>query len=133
MTLSPLLNPSAAIQIHAVAALLSAALAVYLFSRRKGDGPHRLAGKVWVGAMAVTAVTSFWIAEIRDGRLSPIHILSVITLVTLVVAVRAARRGNLRRHRIAMISLTFGALAVAGAFTLLPGRIMHAVLLGGGG
>jgi uncharacterized membrane protein len=30
-----------------------------------------------------------------------------------------------------MISLFAGALVVAGAFTLLPGRIMHRVVFGG--
>ena len=81
--------------------------------------------------MALAALSSFWIAEIRDGRFSPIHILSIVTLVSLIVAVRAARRGDVRRHRRVMLWLTFGALMTAGGFTLLPGRIMHAVLTGG--
>jgi uncharacterized membrane protein len=29
-----------------------------------------------------------------------------------------------------MISIFFGALVVAGAFTFMPGRIMHAVVFG---
>ncbi len=45
--------------------------------------------------------------------------------------VLAARRGNIRRHGSAMASLFVGALVVAGAFTLLPGRIMHRVVFGG--
>jgi len=35
-----------------------------------------------------------------------------------------------RRHRNIMVTLFIGALVIAGAFTLLPGRIMHAVMLG---
>lgn len=131
MTLAPLIAASPTIQIHTAAALLSAALAALLLLRRKGDGAHRLAGRVWVAAMALAALSSFGIAEIRDGRFSPIHILSLVTLVSLIVAVRAARRGDVRRHRLVMLWLTFGALLVAGGFTLLPGRIMHAVLTGG--
>ncbi len=38
--------------------------------------------------------------------------------------------GVVRQHRIAMLSLFFGALVIAGAFTLVPGRIMHAVVFG---
>jgi uncharacterized membrane protein len=34
-------------------------------------------------------------------------------------------------HKTAMISLYIGALLIAGSLTLLPGRIMHAVVFGG--
>jgi uncharacterized membrane protein len=47
-----------------------------------------------------------------------------------VVAVMAARRQNVRRHRIMMLWLFAGALAIAGLFTFMPGRIMHAVVFG---
>jgi uncharacterized membrane protein len=43
----------------------------------------------------------------------------------------AARRHHVGNHRFAMISLFAGALVIAGAFTLLPGRIMHRVVFGG--
>jgi uncharacterized membrane protein len=33
-------------------------------------------------------------------------------------------------HKKAMTSIFFGALIIAGAFTFLPGRIMHAVVFG---
>ena len=48
----------------------------------------------------------------------------------LVLAVLHARRHNVSAHRKAMISIFFGALVVAGLFTFLPGRIMHAVVFG---
>jgi len=35
-----------------------------------------------------------------------------------------------KQHRNAMISVFVGALLIAGAFTFLPGRIMHAVAFG---
>ena len=41
-----------------------------------------------------------------------------------------ARRHNVSGHKKAMISIFFGALVVAGLFTFLPGRIMHAVVFG---
>jgi uncharacterized membrane protein len=47
-----------------------------------------------------------------------------------VLAVLHARRHNVSAHRKAMMSIFFGALVVAGLFTLLPGRIMHAVVFG---
>ena len=42
--------------------------------------------------------------------------------------VRAARKHNVKAHQKGMKSLVFGALIVAGAFTVLPGRIMFEVL-----
>jgi uncharacterized membrane protein len=46
------------------------------------------------------------------------------------VAVLHARRHRVQQHRIAMLSLFFGALVIAGLFTLFPGRIMYAVVFG---
>jgi uncharacterized membrane protein len=34
------------------------------------------------------------------------------------------------QHRRAMLGLFFGALVMAGIFTFMPGRIMHAVVFG---
>jgi uncharacterized membrane protein len=48
----------------------------------------------------------------------------------LVVAVLAARRHNVQRHRTTMLWLFAGALIIAGLFTFMPGRIMHAVVFG---
>jgi uncharacterized membrane protein len=64
------------------------------------------------------------------GPWSPIHLLSLLVLVTLPLAVWHAHRHDVRRHRNAMTGLFIGALVIAGAFTLLPGRIMHAVVFG---
>ena len=49
-------------------------------------------------------------------------------LIALLAAVLAARHQRIRQHRQVMIWITFAALIGAGAFTLLPGRLMHAVL-----
>ena len=82
--------------------------------------------------MGTVAVSSFWINDIRwIGPFGPIHILSVITVLSLITGVRAARGHDVKTHKRAMKSLVFGALIVAGAFTLLPGRIMFLVVAGG--
>ncbi|WP_259989945.1 hypothetical protein [Sulfitobacter sp. S190] len=47
--------------------------------------------------------------------------------MSLVQAVRAARRGDIVQHR----AIYLYALVITGAFTLLPGRTMHAVFFGG--
>src|SRR5262245_34358826 len=42
----------------------------------------------------------------------------------------ACRGHNADRHRRAMLGIFTGAMVIAGAFTFLPGRIMHAVAFG---
>ena len=131
MTLAPLLAAPAAIQLHAFAALAAFALGAVQLAAPKGTIPHRLFGWIWAALMLVVVISSFFIHEIRLwGPWSPIHLLSVFTLIALPFAVWAARRHDVARHQRAMIGLFFGALVVAGAFTLLPGRIMHAVVFG---
>src|SRR3981081_318658 len=97
----------------------------------KGTLPHRSLGWVWVVLMVAVSVSAFFIHEIRLwGPWSPIHLLAIFTLVTLPLAVWHAHRHAVAAHRNAMISIFLGALVIAGLFTFLPGRIMHAVAFG---
>jgi uncharacterized membrane protein len=131
MTLAPLFAAPAVIQVHAFAALGAFALGVVQLSAPKGTIPHRLLGWIWATLMLGVVVSSFFIHTIRLwGPWSPIHLLSLFTLIMLPLAVLRARRHQVDRHRRAMTSLFVGALVVAGVFTLLPGRIMHAVVFG---
>ena len=132
MSLAPLLQAEPVIQIHAFAAIGAFALGLIQFAAPKGTLPHRTIGWIWVALMAVIALSSFFIHEIKMvGRFSPIHLLSIFTLVMLPLAVLHARRHDVKQHRGAMIGIFIGALLVAGAFTFVPGRIMHAVAFGG--
>ena len=131
MSLAPLLNASPVIQIHAFAAIAAFVLGLVQFTAPKGTLPHRAIGWIWVGLMTAIAISSLWIHEIRMvGPFSPIHLLAIFTLVMLPLAVLHARNHRVMQHRKAMISIFVGALVIAGAFTFLPGRIMHAVALG---
>ena len=131
MTLAPLLAAPVAIQVHTFAAFGAFALGAVQLAAPKGTIPHRLFGWSWAGLMLTVVVSSFFIHEIRLwGPWSPIHLLSVFTLLMLPLAVWLARRHQVERHRRAMSGLFFGALVIAGLFTLLPGRIMHAVVFG---
>jgi uncharacterized membrane protein len=131
MTLAPLLDASPAIVLHAMAAMTAFTLGIVQFAAPKGTIPHRTVGWIWVGLMLAVALSSFRIHQIRLwGPWSPIHLLSIFTLITVPLAVWAAHRHNVARHRLAMTSIFLGALVIAGAFTLLPGRIMHDVVFG---
>jgi uncharacterized membrane protein len=131
MTLAPLLDAAQPIPVHALAAMGAFVLGIVQFAAPKGTLPHRTVGWIWVALMAVVAISSFWIQEIRLwGPWSPIHLLSIFTPIMLVLAVWYARRHNVRGHKITMISIFCGALVIAGIFTFVPGRIMHAVVSG---
>ena len=131
MSLAPLLNAEPVVQMHVVAAMAAFALGIVQLAAPKGTLPHRALGWTWAGLMTVVAVSSFWINELRVvGPWSPIHLLSILTLATLPFAILQARRHRVLAHRRAMRGLFLGALVVAGLFTFVPGRIMHAVVFG---
>lgn len=131
-TLDPLLAAPPPIQIHAAAAIGAVLLGPVALLRRSRDIWHKVAGRLWVAAMAVTALSSFWIGEMRLlGPFGPIHLLSVYTLWGLYEGVTHIRAGRIEAHRRTMRAIWFWALGVAGLFTLLPGRRMNAVLFEG--
>ena len=118
-------------QAHALAALAALALGTVQFAGRKGNGRHRTLGWIWVVLLAVVALSSFGITDFRQfGPFSAIHGLSILVLLLLPRAVLRARARRIESHRWSMIGLYVGALLIAGAFTLTPGRIMHRVLFG---
>lgn len=130
-SLSPLAAAGPVIAIHAAAALGAFALGAVQLLRPKSGAAHRWIGGVWVALMVIVAVSSFWIHDLRVvGPWSPLHLLSILVLATAPLAARHALRGRIRAHGRAMRSLFLYALVIAGAFTLLPGRVMHAVLFG---
>ena len=129
MNLAPFFNAPPAVQFHALCALAALGVGTVQLLRHKGDAAHRVTGYTWVGLMLAIAISSFWIHEIDQWYgFSWIHLLSILTLIAVPLGVRAARRGNIRGHRIAMLMTFWSALVGAGAFTLLPGRVMHRIL-----
>lgn len=127
MTLAPLLAAPTIMQVHALAALAALAAGLTVLALPKGTPRHRLAGWIFVVGMAVAAVSSAFITS--NGRYSAIHLLSILTIVNLPYAIVMRRRGNIAGHRAAMLWL-FAGLAAAGAFTLMPGRLMNKVAFG---
>jgi uncharacterized membrane protein len=132
LSFAPLLNAPLLILVHAGSAISALVLGVAQLARKKGTVSHRFTGWIWIALMTIVAASSFWIHDIRQfGAFSLIHALSLFTLAALPVAVLHARHGRAAQHRNAMIGLFVGALVIAGAFTLLPGRLMHEVVFGG--
>lgn len=132
MSFAPLLAAPLAIQLHAWLAMAAFFLGLVVLLRPKGTTIHKALGRIWVAIMAVVAISAFWIHELNQFMgFSWIHLLSILVLYTLTRAIIHIRRGNVQAHRYNMLSAYLGALVIAGAFTFLPGRIMHQVVFGG--
>ena len=110
---------------HAVAALTCLLLGGYQLARRvKGDVSHRVTGWVWAAGMIFVASSSFAIRELRDGRLSLLHVLSVVTLVTVSLGVVAARRGTIAAHKANMRGSWFGLVGAFIGAVAVPRRLI---------
>ena len=110
------------ITIHLAAALAALVLGAALFLRPKGTFSHRMLGRTWVALMLVTAISTWWIRT--NGSFSWIHGLSVFVLFALAGAVYYAVTGRISAHKRTMQGIFFGGLIVAGAFTLMPQRLL---------
>jgi uncharacterized membrane protein len=131
MTLAPLLNAEPVIQMHAYAAMGALVLGAVQFAAPKGTLPHRTIGAIWVTLMLVVSISAFFIHKIRLwGEWSPIHLLAIFTLLMLPLAVWNAHSHQVKKHQRAMIAIYTGGLVIAGLFTFVRGRIMHAVVFG---
>lgn len=135
MTLAPLLAAPLAVKVHVATVLPAFLLGTWqLFFSAKGASAHRAIGYLYLGLMTVTSIAALFIHVVMPGGpfwgFSPIHLFIPLTLMGVVGALYYARRGDIARHKRAMIGTYVGAILIAGAFTLVPGRIMHAVLFG---
>ena len=125
-----LFNETHPIPVHAIMAMIAIILGGIQLSMKKGGTIHKLLGRIWIGIMMFVAITSFFIHEIKLwGAYSPIHLLSLWTIFILGVGVYYARVRNIKRHKQVMIATYFFALILTGFFTLMPGRIMHQILI----
>ncbi|MEM9579487.1 MAG: DUF2306 domain-containing protein [Pseudomonadota bacterium] len=131
MSFAPFFSAPVIVQIHILAALVALLLGPLVILRRSRDVLHKAGGYLWVAAMVVLATSSLQITAVVGPRLygyGVIHILAFVVFVSLWQAIRAARAGQIQRHRMLMTSLFTQALGIAGLFTLLPGRRMNAIL-----
>lgn len=117
-----------AITLHVISAIPALCIGAWQLLAAKGNNPHKLLGYIWVALMLIASISSFWITNIFQGKLSPIHLLSIVTIISITVALHAIRNNKIIRHKRSMIGAYFGLLG-AFAFTFLPGRLMNHWLL----
>lgn len=95
-----------------------------IFCSAKGGRWHRLLGHLYMTLMVVTALAALFVQRLHPGQWSWIHVLVPVTLAAVARAYWAARVGNVRAHRNAMVGLYVGGLVLAGVLTFMPGRLM---------
>ncbi len=119
------------IAIHMAAALAALAIGpLAVWARRtRTQRPrlHRAAGYAWVTLMVAVALSAVFISGDKGPRLGGfglIHLLIPITLGLIALSFHFLVRGNVAAHRRIMQGTYIGSCLVAGAFTLLPNRLL---------
>ena len=122
---------------HITFSLAAVPVGIYIFLTKKGTSRHKLAGRVWVALLTIVSMSAISIQSINPGHYSLIHLLIPFTIGSLIYSIWSIRRfkvTRLQKHRYAhmhsMIGVYVGALLIAGALTLLPGRFLHEVVFG---
>ena len=131
------------IYVHAFFALAAIPVGLYIFFKKKGTRQHRFIGRVWVSFLFIVSFTALFITSpMTDSVFNPrfyswIHLLIPFTagnLIYSVLSIRKFKKTKLEKHKNAhirsMVGVYFGALLVAGAFTLTPGRMFHEIIFG---
>lgn len=118
--------------IHLTGALWVIAAGGVQLARPKGTPAHRLLGWSWMLALAVTAISSFWLRGFMDlvYGFSPIHALSLWVLFCILAAVYFVRRGNIVWHRAYVVGAYLGSIAAGVGALLGPNRFLYQWLFG---
>ena len=114
--------PSPLVVVHLSAALCALVVGAVQLARAKGTPGHRVLGWTWATLMLTVAVTSLWIPAFL--HFTWIHLFTLLVLISLPAALIKIRRGDVAGHARSMRSLYAGGLIIAGAFTLIPGRLL---------
>lgn len=120
--------------LHLATVVPAFGIGIVQFLRRKGTTAHKVLGRVYLLLMMATG----WITLAMPAKIGPrfldhfgfIHIFSLMAVLGVPLADIAARRGYIRAHRFAMISLYVGGILIAGALAFSPGRMLHEWLFG---
>lgn len=120
--------------LHLATGVPAFAIGAFQLIRRKGTPIHKFLGRIYMVLMLATAVITLAMpAHVGPRFLNHfgfIHAFSLLALINVPTAYLAARLGNIKAHRGAMIGLFVGGILIAGAFAFTPGRMLHAWLFG---
>jgi len=87
--------------------------------------------------LTIVSMSAIPIQSINPGQYSLIHLLIPFTIGSLIYSIWSIRKFKVTRlkkyryaHMFSMIGVYVGALLIAGAFTLLPGRFLNGIVFG---
>ena len=122
---------------HTAFALAAVPVGVYIFLNKKGTARHKLVGRFWVVLLTIVSMSAIPIQSINPGQYSLIHLFIPFTIGSLIYSIWSIKRFKVTRqqtyryaHMRSMIGVYVGALLIAGAFTLLPGRFLNGIVFG---
>ena len=121
---------SFAIWLHLGTVLVALALTPIMLWQPRGTRRHRKLGYLWVAAMVISALDSFWIRQANHGQFSAIHLLSAFTAFQAPRIVLSTRAHDHARHRRAVRALVMGGLLTAGTLTFPFHRLLGRWLFG---
>lgn len=133
MTLTPFFQASLIVQLHILFAIPSLIVGPFAIFRQQRDVWHKWSGYVWIIAIVGLSMTGLFIPSniAIVAHMGPIHLFSFFALWGVAEGFYHIRRGNVAAHKASMQSVWFGAMGLAGLFTLLPGRTMNRILFDG--
>ncbi len=106
-----------------------------LLFMKKGTPLHKFLGRIYMPLMLVTAIITLFMPALVGPRIGGhfgfIHLFSLLVLYSVPSAYLHARRGNVAKHRSAMVGLYVGGILIAGTFAFMPGRLMNQWLFQG--
>lgn len=118
--------------LHLYTVLPCVVLGAINFMLRKGSPYHKYVGSTYMILMLFTAIVTLFMPALVGptlfGHFGWIHSFSVLTLFSVPTAYIAIKKGNVKSHKQKLIGLYVGAILIAGAFTLVPGRYLHTLL-----
>lgn len=113
-----------ALVLHLSTVIPAIPLGAYVMLARKGGKRHKSLGKIWLGLMFVTALSTLFIRHANNGNFSWIHLLTLLTFVAIPQAILSARAGRIAEHKKHLRNFFFGSLIIAGVTAFAPGRTM---------
>ena len=101
----------------------------------KGTAIHKGFGRVFSILMMFTAAVSLFMpAHLGPTFLTHfgfIHLFSFFVLFSIPRAIVSIRRGDVEKHKTAMVGVYVGGIIIAGSFAFMPGRLLNTWLFGG--
>ncbi len=120
--------------LHLATVLPCLLIGAWLLLRRKGTSAHKKLGWAYAALMLFTACVTVFMPAAVGPRLFDhfgfIHLFSLLVLVSVPLALVRIRAGHVPAHRVNMVGVYVGGILIAGAFALMPGRLLNDWLFG---